>query len=131
MDETTLSLLVYVGTFLALFAFAFGYLYFKKKYNIKDSDLKIVESIVSVLAVLANKSTFKYSGNVALVAKYVLVAIETAQDIYDAKELKEKKDVIRDTALAICKEKNVVLDAELETAVNEIIDVILDSMDGE
>lgn len=121
-----MSILINYGYMILIAAIIFGVgiggIYLKKKFNVKDDDIAFGQKIIKLLAYLASKTGFSFSGDIELVAKYVLEAIDFVQEFDRPTSIDEKRSLISEKTLQICTENNITVDTELINAINEIVD---------
>lgn len=114
------------GIYLLICAGIFGVIFLiswlKGKFNIKDEEIDLAHNVIELVVYLAQKSGFKCSGDIAVVARYVFLAIEITEEFEDTDTIEEKKQLISEEAIAICEENGVNVDAELIGLINEIVD---------
>jgi hypothetical protein len=99
--------------------------YLKRKFNIKDSEIEFGQKIIKLLSYLASKTGFSFSGDIEIVAKYVLDAIDFVQEFDRPTSIDEKRSLISEKTLQICTENNITVDTELVNAINEIVDYFI------
>ena len=120
--DVLVNLGIYLAIGLGLVGIIFGATYLKKKFNIKDSEIELGEKVINLLVYITSKSNFKYSGDLKLIAKYVLDAIDFVNEIEDAVSIEEKKALVENEALEICIYNGLKIDNELVQIVSEIVD---------
>jgi hypothetical protein len=120
--EILIQLLIYLGICAGIVGICIGGLYLKKKFNIKDSDIELASKIIEVLNYIIKKGNFKFSGQVDLVVKYTLEAISFVEEFENVDAISQKKSLVEEEALQICKENGLEPDMELVKLVNEIVD---------
>jgi hypothetical protein len=120
--ETLISIGIYLLILAGIFGVVFLITYLKRKFGIKDEEINLAYNIISFIQYIAKKSDFKYSGDIATVTRYVLLAISISEEIEDADTIEEKKESAINEALLICEANGIELEPELINLVNEIID---------
>jgi len=100
-------------------------IYLKKKFNIKDEEIDLGKKLIGLLVYIAKNSKIKYSGNIDIVAKYVIDAIDFVDEYEDAGTIEGKKDLVSEKALAICRENGIKVDPELVNLVDDIVDYFI------
>jgi hypothetical protein len=121
MDLLT-NLGIYTLICAALVGVAIGGVYLKKKFVIKDSEIDLGKKIIGLLVYIAQKGNFKYKGDVTVIAKYVLEAINFVDEFETAETIDIKKELVSEEALQICKENGVNVDPELIQIIDSIVD---------
>jgi len=120
------SVLILAG----IFAIGFAGVYFKKKYNVKDSDLEMFQLILKMSDhVVATFNQIKYKGEISKIMKYVIEAIDFVLEYEDIEEheLIMKKDLIMVKTREICAREGIELDDELFEIIDESIDFAINN----
>jgi hypothetical protein len=120
--EALTSIGIYLLVLAGIFGVVFVVTFLKRKFGIKDEEIDLAYNIINFIQYIAKKSDFKYSGDIATVTRYVLLAISICEDLEEADTIEEKKELAINEALLICEVNGVNLDQELVGLVNEIID---------
>jgi len=120
--EELISLGIYLGIGAGILGAIFLITFLKRKFNIKTEELDLAHNIIDLVIYLAKKSDFKYSGDIATVARYVFLAIAITEKYETTDSIDEKKELVSEEALLICEDNGIVLNQEIIGLVNEIVD---------
>lgn len=120
--EELINLLIYIGICGGIVGVIFLTTWLKRKFNIKTEEINLAYNIINLIVFLAKKADFKFSGDIATVTRYVLLAISVTEEYEITDTIEEKKQLVSEEALVICEENGIVLDPELIGLVNEIVD---------
>lgn len=120
--DVLINLGIYLAICMVIIAIMIGGVYLKKKFNIKNSEIVLGEKIIGLLVYIVEKGNFKYSGDVTVVAKYVIQAVDFINSSETYTDIAQKKQAIEDEALRICKDNNINVDPELVGLVSDITD---------
>ena len=126
-----MDILIYVGILVGVIGIAFGGVYLKKKFDLKDSDVQFLQLILEICDYITSKIEFKYQEGVSIVVEYCLQAVSFVELFDDVESIEEKILLCKEKAAEICIDNGLSVDDGLMEIIDQVIEHIFETYDLE
>lgn len=115
---------IYAIVVVVLFVLGFGSVYLKRKFNIKQDEIDLLNLILDVVNYLSKTIEFKYKDDVSAIVTYCFRAIVFVDDFEKIEDLDMRKLLVKEKAVSFCAEHGMDLDDGIVEIVDKIVEYI-------
>lgn len=117
---------IYIISIIALVTLSIIGILIKRKFNIKNQEIKFIKLIFETVNFITKQFDFKYKDDITTIVEYSFEALNFINTYETIEDIKLKKELVKDKALTICEKENINLEDNIIEIIDNIIDHILD-----